>query len=50
MTTSAPCLPRDPGKTRRPFADHRRIIDGIIYRYGTGLPWRDPPREAAGPW
>lgn len=34
----------------RPFADHRRIIEGIIYRYRTGVPWRDLPREAFGPW
>ncbi|MFD0292437.1 transposase [Streptomyces sp. NPDC127118] len=46
----APCLPRNAGKTGRPFADHRRTIDGIIYRYRTGLPWRDLPREAVGPW
>ncbi|MFE7302238.1 IS5 family transposase [Streptomyces sp. NPDC057579] len=46
----APCLPRNAGKTGRPFADHRRIIDGIIYRYRTGIPWRDLPREAFGPW
>lgn len=45
-----PCLPRNAGKTGRPFADHRRTIDGIIYRYRNGLPWRDLPREAFGPW
>lgn len=32
----ADCLPHNAGKTGRPFADHRRIIDGIIYRYRTG--------------
>lgn len=46
----APCLPRDAGKAGRPFADHRRIVEGIIYRYRTGIPWRDLPREAFGPW
>ncbi|MFF1482494.1 IS5 family transposase [Streptomyces sp. NPDC058301] len=46
----APCLPRSTGKAGRPFADHRRIIEGIIYRYRTGIPWRDLPREAFGPW
>ncbi|WP_237522736.1 IS5 family transposase [Streptomyces sp. SID1328] len=46
----APCLPRKAGKTGRPFADHRRIIEGIIYRYRTGIPWRDLPREELGPW
>jgi len=29
----APYLPINTGKVGRPFADHRRIIDGIIYRY-----------------
>ncbi|GGN45225.1 IS5 family transposase [Streptomyces fuscichromogenes] len=46
----SPCLPRNAGKAGRPFADHRRIIEGIIYRYRTGIPWRDLPREAFGPW
>lgn len=46
----APCLPRNTGKAGRPFADHRRIIEGIIYRYRTGIPWRDLPREPFGPW
>ncbi|MEU5314935.1 IS5 family transposase [Streptomyces sp. NPDC021562] len=46
----APCLPRNAGKAGRPFADHRRITEGIIYRYRTGIPWRDLPREAFGPW
>lgn len=25
-------------------------LEGIIYRYRTGIPWRDLPREAFGPW
>ncbi|MFK4213641.1 transposase [Streptomyces sp. NPDC030920] len=41
---------RPAGKTEHPFADHRRVIDGIIYQYRTGLPWRDLPREMFGPW
>ncbi|MET9930536.1 MULTISPECIES: IS5 family transposase [unclassified Streptomyces] len=44
------CLPRSAGKAERPFAGHRRIIEGIIYRYRTGIPWRDPSHEAFGPW
>lgn len=43
-------LPLNAGKVGRPFADHRRIVEGIIYRYRTGVPWRDLPREAFGPW
>ncbi|WP_435843097.1 IS5 family transposase [Streptomyces lavendulae] len=49
-TRLVPCLPRSAGKAGRPFADHRRIVEGIIYRYRTGIPWRDLPREAFGPW
>lgn len=26
------------------------IVNGIIYRYRTGIPWRDLPRERYGPW
>ncbi|MER7747700.1 IS5 family transposase [Streptomyces bacillaris] len=45
-----PHLPDSTGKVGRPFADHRRIVEGIIFRYRTGIPWRDLPREAFGPW
>ncbi|MER7433330.1 transposase [Pseudonocardia alni] len=33
----------------RPFADHRRVVEGIIYRFRCGLAWRDVPVEF-GPW
>jgi transposase len=33
-----------------PFAVHRRIVEGIIYRYRTGIPLRDLPRKVFGPW
>ncbi len=49
-TRLVPCLPRSAGKAGRPFADHRRIVEGIIYRYRTGIPWRDLPRQAFGRW
>lgn len=45
-----PHLPTNTGKVGRSFADHRRVVEGIIYRYRTGIPWRDLPREAFGPW
>ncbi|WP_416341212.1 transposase [Streptomyces ardesiacus] len=38
----APCLPRAAGKAGRPFTDHRRIIDGNIYRYRTPV-WAPRP-------
>lgn len=33
----------------RPFQDHRRVLEGIIWRFRTGSPWRDLPAEF-GPW
>ncbi|WP_181804808.1 transposase [Streptomyces shenzhenensis] len=37
----APLMPR--AVTRRPRADDRRVINGMIYKIRTGLPWRDLP-------
>ncbi len=44
-----PLLPRSGGKAGRPWADHRRMLEGICWRYRTGSPWRDLPVEF-GPW
>lgn len=44
-----PLLPPQKPATGRPAADHRRIIDGILWRIRTGAPWRDVP-ERYGPW
>ena len=33
----------------RPWNDHRRTLEGIIWRFRTGSPWRDLP-EQFGPW
>jgi len=33
----------------RPLEDHRRILNGILWRLHTGAPWRDIP-EKYGPW
>ena len=46
----APLLPSSVGKKSRPFRDHRQVVEGIIYRYRTGIAWRDLPREQFGPW
>jgi transposase len=43
-----PLLPAKHGKGR-PFRDHRQVIEGIVFRYRAGIPWRDLPREY-GPW
>src|SRR2546429_6211082 len=40
--------PKKP-KTGRPAADHRRILNGILWLLRTGAPWRDLP-ERYGPW
>ncbi|KDE97341.1 transposase [Mycolicibacterium aromaticivorans JS19b1 = JCM 16368] len=33
----------------RPWNDHRRTLEGIIWRHRTGSPWRDLPEEF-GAW
>ncbi len=43
-------LPSSDGRRGRPFRNSRLIVEGIIYRYRTGIPWRDLPREEYGPW
>ena len=42
-------MPSSDGKRGRPFRDHRQVVEGIIYRYRTGIAWRDVPSEF-GPW
>jgi transposase len=36
-------------KTGRPNVEHRRILNGILWKLKTGAPWRDLP-ERYGPW
>lgn len=45
-----PLLPSNAGRQGHPFGEHRRVVEGIAYRYRTGIPWRDLPREQFGPW
>ena len=42
-------LPGRTGRRGRPFADARLMVEGIVYRYRTGIAWRDLP-PAFGPW
>ena len=42
-------LPAPTGRRGRPFSDPRQMIEGIIYRYRTGIAWRDLP-EIFGKW
>jgi transposase len=44
-----PLLPPPPAGRGRPRRDDRLIVDGIIWRLATGVPWRDLP-ERFGPW
>ena len=43
-----PLLPANP-KRGHAFVDHRRVVNGIVWRLRTGAPWRDVP-ERYGPW
>jgi transposase len=45
-----PLLPSNAGRRGHPFGDDHRVVEGIIFRYRTGMPWRDLPREQFGPW
>ena len=42
-------LPSSAGLRGGWWSDHRRVIEGIVWRYRTGSPWRDVP-ECFGPW
>jgi transposase len=44
-----PMLPSSDGQRGRPFRDHRQVVEGIVYRLRTGVPWRDLP-PSFGPW
>ncbi|MFJ4824138.1 IS5 family transposase [Streptomyces bacillaris] len=43
----APLIPSAPNG--RPRVDDRRVINGMVYKIRTGLPWRDLP-DRYGPW
>jgi len=42
-------MPQDAGRRGRPWNDHRTTLEGIIWRFRTGSPWRDLP-EPFGPY
>jgi len=44
-----PVLPPEKGSMGPPFRPHRQVVEGIIYRLRTGVPWRDLPVEF-GAW
>jgi transposase len=45
----APLLPPQRPETGRPAKDHRTVVNAILWRLATGVPWRDLP-ERYGPW
>ena len=42
-------LPVSTARRGRPFSDARTMVEGIVYRYRTGIAWRDLP-VIFGPW
>ncbi len=44
----APLLPKN-GRRGQQWADHRTVINGVLWKLRTGAPWRDLP-ERYGPW
>ncbi|RHW29040.1 IS5 family transposase [Nocardioides immobilis] len=45
----APLMPSSDGVKSRPFRDHRQVVEAVIYRFRTGIAWRDLP-ASFGPW
>ena len=44
-----PLLPPLKASMGRPMTPHRPVVEGLLYRYRTSVPWRDLP-EQFGPW
>lgn len=44
-----PLMPSNEGRRGHPFGDHRRVFEGIVYKFRCGVPWRDVP-DRFGPW
>jgi transposase len=42
-------MPSSDGKRGNAFRDHRQVFEGIVYRFRTGIAWRDLPADF-GPW
>lgn len=43
-----PFMPAVSGRSR-PWSDHRLAVEGMVWKYRTGAPWRDVP-ERFGKW
>lgn len=44
-----PLLPSMKGLMGPPMRPHRPVVEGIVFRLHTGIPWRDLPAES-GAW
>jgi transposase len=44
-----PLLPSAAPRRGRPWSDHRRVVNAVMWRTRTGCPWRDLP-PVYGPW
>jgi transposase len=42
-------LPRNGGRGR-PWRDHRKVVEGMLWIHASGASWRDLPEEEFGPW
>lgn len=42
-------LPKSEGRAGRNFSNNRVVVEGMLYRLRTGVPWRDLP-GVYGPW
>ena len=49
MGTAGGAAPSTRSKRGGRWRDHRQVLNGILFRVRTGLPWRDLP-ERYGPW
>jgi putative transposase of IS4/5 family DUF4096 len=45
-----PLMPPQKPPTGRPRRDHRQVLRGMLWIFGTGASWRDLPEEEFGPW
>jgi hypothetical protein len=45
-----PLMPPQKPPTGRPRSDHRTVMVGMLWVFGSGGSWRDLPEEEFGPW
>jgi transposase len=45
-----PLMPPQKPLTGRPRNDHRTVLAGMLWVFGTGASWRDLPEEEFGSW